>query len=407
VLGEMTISSILRFVKLQRRKLKPFKDELEKWMTYNSTDLKSIKQYFIALSIFVIAILLFENLEKFTIYKFLIFEPLDRKTQIILLPIIMGLIFVSVKKFKVNISPLNLSVLIFLGCFEVIQDRYQYLTFQYIINIDIFGFYIVTISLLFIKSIFFHLRGLNLSKNFNRTKRLNIIEIDGPVENLKQNKFPEREEFVKGLYESIINFDLETSISIGIEGKYGSGKTSILNILKNDFLSKRADIELINFNPWQFDNLSGVKESYLEILNERLAIDNNLLIRYKKSLSNLENKILGVSTLTELIRVNSSNAIKNQIDRKISSHPIKRKFIVFIDDLDRLDSKEIINIFKLIRVIADFKNFIYVIPYDSDYLFKSLKKELKLENREEFEFYISKIINMQREVQCTTGRDFY
>ncbi len=43
-----------------------------------------------------------------------------------------------------------------------------------------------------------------------------------------------------------------------------------------------------------------------------------------------------------------------------------KKIVVFIDDLDRLDREEIITVFKLIRLICDFPNVVYVLALDEE-----------------------------------------
>lgn len=53
---------------------------------------------------------------------------------------------------------------------------------------------------------------------------------------------------------------------------------------------------------------------------------------------------------------------------------LDRKIIIYIDDLDRLDYREIEVIFKLIKVIADFKNTIYILPFDPSNISKALDR---------------------------------
>ena len=51
----------------------------------------------------------------------------------------------------------------------------------------------------------------------------------------------------------------------------------------------------------------------------------------------------------------------------------RNKFVVFIDDIDRLDGEEIRDIFKIIKAVGDFPNVVYVLSFDRTVVFESLK----------------------------------
>src|SRR5690606_965528 len=51
---------------------------------------------------------------------------------------------------------------------------------------------------------------------------------------------------------------------------------------------------------------------------------------------------------------------------------LDKKVIVFIDDFDRLQANEIMEVLKLIRNTAGFDNFTYIVTFDKEYLTKSL-----------------------------------
>lgn len=57
----------------------------------------------------------------------------------------------------------------------------------------------------------------------------------------------------------------------------------------------------------------------------------------------------------------------------------KKKIVIFIDDIDRLDKLEIHSIFRLVKITADFANTIYVLSFNDD-LVKQLHLIAKLMN---------------------------
>ena len=50
------------------------------------------------------------------------------------------------------------------------------------------------------------------------------------------------------------------------------------------------------------------------------------------------------------------------------------KFIIVIDDIDRMTNFEIHQIFILVKSLADFDNFVYIIPFDKEVVTKSLEE---------------------------------
>ena len=56
----------------------------------------------------------------------------------------------------------------------------------------------------------------------------------------------------KKIASSIINSNIETanSFTISIEGKWGSGKTSLVNLIRNEIKDK---VIILRFNPWMIN----------------------------------------------------------------------------------------------------------------------------------------------------------
>lgn len=65
--------------------------------------------------------------------------------------------------------------------------------------------------------------------------------------------------------------------------------------------------------------------------------------------------------------------------------------IVIVDDLDRLDNKEVFSVFQVIRNSADFANTMFIIPFDKEYVIKSLT-ENKIPKPDE---YIKKMFDVE------------
>jgi predicted KAP-like P-loop ATPase len=58
--------------------------------------------------------------------------------------------------------------------------------------------------------------------------------------------------------------------------------------------------------------------------------------------------------------------------------------LIFIDDLDRLEPKEVSEVLRLIRAVADFPNITYVLSYDPKIIADTVSRALQVEDGEAF-----------------------
>ena len=242
----------------------------------------------------------------------------------------------------------------------------------------------------------------------NITNNYSIIN-DSPI-SCKQDDELMRDNLVEMVVESIRNLSKmdHPCICYGIYGEWGSGKTSLINLIKGELLQNKNDNILIQeFNPWIVGNEETlIKEFFASISTDVVKELQSVIKRYGKSV------FLAVENIASVIPVpNAKNYVqflKNASDiisgydkplskekeeisaRIIESH---RHLVVFIDDIDRLDSDEVHSLFRLIRQVADFKNTIYLLAFDPDIVGKSLSKYYA-GNNEDGSAFLKKIIQV-------------
>lgn len=174
----------------------------------------------------------------------------------------------------------------------------------------------------------------------------------------------------------------------GIYGRWGEGKTSLMNFVEQD-LRKTAEensIKIVKFNPW----LVGSEESLLrEFFNTIIpTADGKLraLFRQYGSLAVFASKTIvnafvpaigsalgdGIEMARRAYDDSESTLaqLKNKIIETINGSG--KHVLVIIDDVDRLDKNEVHSVMRLVRQVADFDNFIYMIGMDVDMVAKSL-----------------------------------
>lgn len=231
-----------------------------------------------------------------------------------------------------------------------------------------------------------------------------------------------RKNFAKSLALNIQNYfgrqDVNNCLTIGLMGEWGSGKTSLLNMTE-EYL-KDSKIKIIKFNPWIYSSYNQLvgqffDELIMEFTDSRDVSLTGFLRQYKIKVNELELAkklaVVGTSLIDSRLGsgveriLGSSSEEENlaYLKKKIDEQFTGRKVVCIIDDLDRLSKDEIAEMFKLIKIMADFKNMVYLVSFDKDVVSEALKKDYGGEK------YIEKIINVQLyvpSIDYTELRDF-
>ena len=90
------------------------------------------------------------------------------------------------------------------------------------------------------------------------------ISDDLPRPSIKEDSL-HREELVASLCDLIGSCDATNSLTIGICGPWGSGKTSLINFVK-ERLSNNNHIAFIDFNPWLYASQENLATQLLKCL---------------------------------------------------------------------------------------------------------------------------------------------
>ena len=200
------------------------------------------------------------------------------------------------------------------------------------------------------------------------------------IENKPLNKMSDlqntRKIFVENLVAEIKKSSFEKAYSIGIVGEWGVGKTSFMRGIEEALDDSSI---VIHFSPWLSASSTSVLHDFAKVVSEKLRDYDTGLVNsmneYIHSLIEVEKNVQTnvIQTLNGLVNSEPSNESQfNRINDAIER--IKKRLVIFIDDMDRLDSGEIIEVLKLIRNAANFSNVIYISSYDKVYLLHALMK---------------------------------
>ncbi|MCE5235421.1 MAG: KAP family NTPase [Eubacteriales bacterium] len=251
-----------------------------------------------------------------------------------------------------------------------------------------------------------------------------MLNSDWPIKKTAEDVL-NRAVFVENLAEAMLSYTVPEGFAIGIYGKWGSGKTSVINMLLEQIeavssVSKQKPV-VLKFNPWlcsdpkqlisqffkQLSSAIKVKQPRLNTVCKFMndygdAFDVATAIPIAGNILTAVGKILGRKARTYLeSRDNDLQKIKNEIIVTLLKEKVK--IIVTIDDVDRLANEEIISVFQLVKSLADFPYTIYLLSFDREVVIKALSEVQKGDGAE----YLEKIIQVPFELPTPNINDIY
>ncbi|MCX6052156.1 MAG: P-loop NTPase fold protein [Campylobacterales bacterium] len=190
----------------------------------------------------------------------------------------------------------------------------------------------------------------------------------------------------------ILNYSQDETFILSIEGEWGSGKTTLINFIKNEIKGseKKDKYRIIHFNPWLITDINQVVKLFFD---ELMKIILSVTTKAKKDEFKKDVKKFIAAIAPDSVSIGITDAIKakyniakrfqdedkdnlEKIKERINEYlkGLEKKIVIIIDDIDRLTDKETEFIFRLTKGIADFDNLIYILLYDKGVVSKSLEK---------------------------------
>lgn len=177
------------------------------------------------------------------------------------------------------------------------------------------------------------------------------------------------------LVEVVSNLKTENSFTIGLNAPWGYGKSTFLYQFYNRYSKENGDSIIFWYSIWKNKGSSAIIDNFFQLLASELKpfsgeIGNEIDGYVNEILQIAPGEIGGVLQAGKrlLIEEKSTEEYYERIDTIIKK--IDRQIIVVLDDLDRLETEEILDSFKLIRTLSDFNNIIFIAGYNRDYIEK-------------------------------------
>ena len=295
-----------------------------------------------------------------------------------------------------------------------ITSIFIYLTSSYLILCSMtYRVYIGGIILLFLTSILiyriiaFNIEIKKAQKNSNiyNLKELYNGEIDKSEELILIDEesadydLLDRGIFINNLYNIISECNPNKKFVISLEGAWGSGKTTILNIIKKQINENNPEIIVIDdFDPWSYNDKSSLFRGMFDTILSKTGFkystskSKNMVDNLYSALFSDDNKkkirALGIYNEDNFTEINK---IKSMINSYIKIN--NKKLVFIIDNIDRIEKENITLIFKLVSNILDFENVTYILAFDDKKIKEIMRDDLKIDYD-----YLKKIVQLEVKV---------
>jgi hypothetical protein len=218
----------------------------------------------------------------------------------------------------------------------------------------------------------------------------------------------------------------DTPLTVGLQGEWGTGKTSMMYMLLEEFQQKKIATSWVN--TWEYSMFRSSNETTPAILrgmlnnlrqnciNEghwTLSDKTNASIKKIYSfLGNVANQVISNQVGVDLKSAGSGNETERvyaeiaEVKKEISdiiSDLIKdpkndyKKVVFFVDDLDRIPPAEAVEVLESLKNLFDVPHCVFVLAIDYDVVVKGLESKFGKkteENEREFRSFFDKIIQV-------------
>lgn len=220
------------------------------------------------------------------------------------------------------------------------------------------------------------------------------FEVECPC-TFKDNDLLGRRKEARDLAEMIFHTDTaRAAFTLGLTAPWGAGKTSFMLAMQKYLRDNHSsEIILIDFNPWMYRKAPNLTQIFFEELSRALAPYSSALasgfMQYVDYILSKENNTwiqLGARLLPQGFKAKSTSEQYNFLEKEIGK--LRRKIMIFIDDVDRLDGEELTELFSLVRNISSFPNMSYILAYDKKYVTTQLNNKFDKDTNR----YMEKIV---------------
>ena len=252
---------------------------------------------------------------------------------------------------------------------------------------------------------------------------------DKPITSPEEDSFG-FDPLAKVIAESISKMEVPNGTVIAVNGPWGSGKSSAINLVKHHLRkgTKTGDLEMVDFKCWWFRGEEALTLAFFQELYSALNPTENekvqeaiaklgpqLLMKTSPVVSAILNAVGGpsagaiastaMSAIGSLIKQDKTvENLHGELSRALTED--SRRYLVVIDDIDRLSPDEAILVFRLVKSVGELPNVIYLLAYDRQLAEKIVTKRYPSEGPHYLEKIIQAAFELPEPSRSSLAKEF-
>jgi hypothetical protein len=246
--------------------------------------------------------------------------------------------------------------------------------------------------------------------------------VDAEIRWLGEDRL-DRADFARRVAERIAAAGDRNSIVYGLAGPWGGGKTSVLNMIAEALmLTNENEWKVVRFTPWSASDTFAITDEFYRAIAEAMpeSTKEGRYARYllaaapvaaaatKAALTSFLESKFGEGAVGDTLKAGAGAFADKTGEirgpdpdpfvlrfKKMSSaiEAVGTKVLVIVDDIDRLDTTELLSVMRAVRLLGRFKHVHYLLSYDEATVIEVLKQtDLARESDRRAYHYLEKII---------------
>jgi len=231
--------------------------------------------------------------------------------------------------------------------------------------------------------------------------------------------------------------DIASPITIGVFGKWGTGKTSLMRMMYNELDSSehRENVFPVWFNAWRYENEEHLALPLLYTIKEEidrrqpptregdLAGFARFLDKFIRALGSGLEGSLNLSSLTLKYSLKDSLKAARELAKEVGlqestlyhdafrylEHAIAEitpvRLVVFVDDLDRCVPDKLLQVLEAVKLMLDFPGLVFVVGVDRTVVERAVTQKYGIDSGVDGSKYIRKLIQVSFTIPALRADD--
>ena len=233
------------------------------------------------------------------------------------------------------------------------------------------------------------------------------------------------DKYKKGLKRFLMS--AQTPLTVAIQGEWGSGKTTLMNFLRQELCTDQEGYYGVWINTWEYglmmdasstltNIITAIINQVIEVIELENSDDAAKLKKKAKSFITRVSKAALKTSANMTIGGGASDIVDSMFEAEQSEVGVRqlrdelqstindfivqnpqKGFMFFIDDLDRINPPVAVQILELLKNLFDLNNCVFLLAIDYDVVVKGLEPKFgkkTMENEREFRSFFEKIIQL-------------